>query len=347
MFSSDANYSKLKTNLRLALNRLKLLEKKKAELAQKSRKEIADMVAAGKSERAKIRVEHIIREDYFVEALEIVEMYCDSLLSRFGLLQQSKTLDSTLQESVSSLLWVSPHIQADISEMKVISDQLTQKFGKKYAESCRSENMDTVSQKLKHKLSLRPPPKILVEKYLIEISKNYRVPYEPDLQVMQEYEQSHSIDSILFDNQNTVDGAQRPTGFIGFPQQPIPIIPPMQMPPISYPNMSNMSSMLDSTPLDFDIPPSGASAPTPVVKDPPIPKPRSSNNVPQNNSKPNPLMPNKGLGFSNLPDLPSVPTDIPTGDIKDNGDDDDNEDDGETNFDDLLNRFEDLKKNKK
>lgn len=43
--------------------------------------------------------------------------------------------------------------------------------------------MDTVSQKLKHKLSLRPPPKILVEKYLIEISKNYNVPYEPDLQV--------------------------------------------------------------------------------------------------------------------------------------------------------------------
>lgn len=90
MFSSDANYSKLKTNLRLALNRLKLLEKKKTELAQKARKEIADMVAAGKSERAKIRVEHIIREDYFVEALEIVEMFCDALLSRFGLLQQSK-----------------------------------------------------------------------------------------------------------------------------------------------------------------------------------------------------------------------------------------------------------------
>lgn len=50
-------------------------------------------------------------------------------------------------------------------------------------QACRSENMDTVSQKLKHKLSLRPPPKILVEKYLIEISKNYNVPYEPDLQV--------------------------------------------------------------------------------------------------------------------------------------------------------------------
>ena len=47
--------------------RLKLLEKKKTEMALKSRKEIADYIAAGKPERAKIRVEHIIREDYYVE----------------------------------------------------------------------------------------------------------------------------------------------------------------------------------------------------------------------------------------------------------------------------------------
>ncbi|EDX09476.1 GD13110 [Drosophila simulans] len=55
MFSSGPNYNKLKTNLRLALNRLKLLEKKKAELTQKSRKEIADYLATGKTERARIR----------------------------------------------------------------------------------------------------------------------------------------------------------------------------------------------------------------------------------------------------------------------------------------------------
>lgn len=50
---------------------------------------------------------------------------------------------------------------------------------------------------------------------------------------MQEYEQSHSIDSILFDNKNpNNENATRPTGFIGFPQQPIA---PIQAPPLSYP----------------------------------------------------------------------------------------------------------------
>lgn len=60
MFSSGPNYPKLKTNLRLAVNRLKLLEKKKTELALKARKEIADYIGDGKAERARIRVEHII-----------------------------------------------------------------------------------------------------------------------------------------------------------------------------------------------------------------------------------------------------------------------------------------------
>ncbi len=45
MFTSGPQYTKLKTNLRLAVNRLKLLEKKKTEQAQKARKEIADFIA--------------------------------------------------------------------------------------------------------------------------------------------------------------------------------------------------------------------------------------------------------------------------------------------------------------
>ncbi len=43
-----------------------------------------------KVDRARIKVEHIIREDYSVEGMEIVEMYCDLLLARFGLIQSMK-----------------------------------------------------------------------------------------------------------------------------------------------------------------------------------------------------------------------------------------------------------------
>lgn len=121
MFSSGPNYNKLKTNLRLAINRLKLSEKKKTEMALKSRKEIADYIAGNKVERAKIRVEHIIREDYMVEAMEVLEMYCDLLLARFGLIQQMKTLDDGLAEAISSLIWVAPRLQVNVLIVTTLS----------------------------------------------------------------------------------------------------------------------------------------------------------------------------------------------------------------------------------
>ena len=42
-------YAKLKTNLKVAIQRLKLLEKKKTENARKATKEIADLIQASKS----------------------------------------------------------------------------------------------------------------------------------------------------------------------------------------------------------------------------------------------------------------------------------------------------------
>lgn len=168
--------------------RLKLLEKKKTEIALKSRKEIADYIAGGKPERAKIRVEHIIREDYLVEAMEIVEMYCDLLLARFGLIEQMKNLDDGLAEAISSLIWVAPRLQADVQELKTVSDQLVVKYGKPYGLACRENAVGTVSEKLMHKLSVQAPPKITVEKYLIEIAKYYNVEYEPDPQVSLDYD---------------------------------------------------------------------------------------------------------------------------------------------------------------
>lgn len=37
-----------------------------------------------------LQVEHIIREDYLVEAMELIELYCDLLLARFGLIESMK-----------------------------------------------------------------------------------------------------------------------------------------------------------------------------------------------------------------------------------------------------------------
>ena len=94
-----------------------------------------------------------------------------------------KTLDDGLAEAISSLIWVTPRLQSDVAELKIVSDQLTAKYGKPYALACRENAIGTVSEKLVHKLSVQAPPKLTVEKYLIEIAKYYSVEYEPDPQV--------------------------------------------------------------------------------------------------------------------------------------------------------------------
>ncbi|XP_072941087.1 IST1 homolog isoform X2 [Epargyreus clarus] len=353
MFSTNPNYTKLKTNLRLAINRLKLLEKKKTELAQKARKEIADYIAAGKSERAKIRVEHIIREDYMVEAMEIVEMYCDLVLARFGLVTQMKDLDEGLAEAISSLIWVAPRMHTDVQELKVISDLLTAKYGKIYADACRNESVNTISDKLKHKMSVQSPPKILVERYLIEIAKNYNVEYEPDEQVMRE---EQGRDAMLID----INGPPMPPGFIGYPPQPpmpqMPNLPPPTVTPFSYPTQPSGGKTGGflvsgppnyggpSQPMNYNMSPPGVDSKNmsnsflqPAhVPNVPTPQPRSK--VPPNNY------------FPELPELPSVPSDLvlPSVPHSNNSNTTNQEPGGpdEIDFEDLNRRFEELKKKK-
>ena len=109
------------------------------ELAQRSRKDIADYLALGKDEQAWIRMEHLIREDYVVEAMEILELYCELLLlAQFVLIQSMKELDSSLAESVSMMIWAAPHLQSEVAELKIVADQLCAKYSKEYGKLYRT-----------------------------------------------------------------------------------------------------------------------------------------------------------------------------------------------------------------
>merc|ERR1712130_440178 len=123
----------------------------KTEMALKARKEIADYIKIGKTDRARIRVEHIIREDYLVEGLEIAEMFLDLLLARVGLITLSNQIDPGMQESISSVIWVQPRIVTECAELRVVVDELAKKYGKEYIQECRSGMIGTVSKKLQKK----------------------------------------------------------------------------------------------------------------------------------------------------------------------------------------------------
>merc|ERR1712212_1167429 len=99
------------------------------------------------------------------------------------------------------------------------------KYGKPYAQACKENAVGTVSVKLMHKLSVQAPPKITVEKYLIEIARYYNVEYEPDPLVMCQ-DEVYSADNLIeltpnlpavpkndLDDNNANDGGGAPAPF--------------------------------------------------------------------------------------------------------------------------------------
>ncbi|XP_059507717.1 IST1 homolog isoform X3 [Stegostoma tigrinum] len=329
MLGSGFRPERLRVNLRLVINRLKLLEKKKTELAQKARKEIADYLSAGKDERARIRVEHIIREDYLVEAMEILELYCDLLLARFGMIQSMKELDTGLSESISTLIWAAPRLQTEVAELRVVSDQLCAKYSKEYGKLCRTNQIGTVNERLMLKLSVEAPPKILVERYLIEIAKNYNVPYEPDAVVMGEVPAGVEADLIDVDNGDKKGGpgGGGGGGFTAHTAGGMPMPMPMPTPsiPFSYPPRKG--------PID-DVNNTDTHLPSPKLPGPSVP-------IPAPRQLPGPAATPSNFVYDNvtIPELPSVPDTLPTASV--GGTSTASED---IDFDDLSRRFEDLKK---
>ncbi|KAM9816873.1 LOW QUALITY PROTEIN: IST1 homolog [Neosynchiropus ocellatus] len=344
MLGGGFKVERLRVNLRLVINRLKLLEKKKTELAQKARKEIADYLSAGKDERARIRVEHIIREDYLVEAMEILELYCDLLLARFGLIQSMKELDPGLQEAVSTLIWAAPRLQSEVSELKIVSDQLCAKYSKEYGKLCRTNQIGTVNDRLMHKLSVEAPPKILVERYLIEIAKNYNVPYEPDAMVRPEVCPGEEADLIDVDHDRKSGGGGGGGGGFTAPSMPMHMQMPMPM-PMPMPTPFNYPPPKGAEPFNPNVGtynnfqhPMGGGQPPQLPTSPPTYESVSEQSLPSMPpSRPGP----SSQAFDNhaLPELPSVPDTLPASSFggKTTSSDD-------IDFDDLTRRFEELKK---
>lgn len=110
----------------------------------------------------------------------------------------SRELDPGLEEAIASIIWASPRLQADVQELKLVTDQLTSKYGKEFAQACRTNELNNVNEKVMHKLGVQAPPKILVERYMIEIAKTYNVPFEPDPSVMSQ-DEIFAAENLLID----------------------------------------------------------------------------------------------------------------------------------------------------
>ena len=174
-----------------------MVQQRDESLSKASRRTMAQLLDAGKYDSARIRVENIIRSDVLTELHELLELYCELLLARSGLLESSSQCDPGLEEAVKSIIYAAP--KTEIKELHVVRTMLAEKFGKEFTLQAVENSDGKVSEKVVRKLSVTPPAEELVQGYLKEIASAYGVDW-PHEEVEEEGEQNRAA-ADLIDNE--------------------------------------------------------------------------------------------------------------------------------------------------
>jgi vacuolar protein sorting-associated protein IST1 len=149
-----------------------MVQQRDEAMGKTQRRAMAQLLEFGKIDSARIRTENIIRTDITTELHEILELYCELLLARAGLLE-GPACDPGLEEAVKSVIYAAP--KTEIKELQQVRALLAEKFGKDFVLAAMENTGGGVSDKVVKKLSVTPPKPELVQGYLEEIAKAYGV----------------------------------------------------------------------------------------------------------------------------------------------------------------------------
>jgi len=172
--------SKLKPNLKMAEQRFGILNSKKTNLIKTQKRDIAALLRDGKEEKARIRVEHLIRMDFTIEAYELLGLLCELLHERAALVASEKDCPGDLREAMCTLIWAAN--RCEVPELKEVARQLELKYGKEFAADAKANAKGCANNRVVHKLGVAPPSAELVLKYLGAVAAEHNVDWtEPEL----------------------------------------------------------------------------------------------------------------------------------------------------------------------
>ncbi|KAK3210555.1 hypothetical protein Dsin_015261 [Dipteronia sinensis] len=172
--------AKCKTALKLAASRMKLMKNKRDVQVKQLKKELAKLLESGQVQTARIRVEHVVREQKIMAAYELLEIYCELIAARLPMIESQKNCPIDLKEAISSVIFASPRCD-DIPELKDVRKHLTAKYGKEFASAAVELRPNCgVSRLMVEKLSATAPDGPTKVKILSAIAEEHNITWDPD-----------------------------------------------------------------------------------------------------------------------------------------------------------------------
>jgi vacuolar protein sorting-associated protein IST1 len=160
--------NKCKLYLKSAVVRMNLKKKKGQEQNKLAEKEISELVKQEKDEMARLRVEQLVREQRLLEAYDVLELFCEIVVTRLQLINMYPEIPDDLAEAVHTLTWAS--LRVAIPELKQVANQFKLKYGEEFLKAALDNTSCYVNEELMEKLSVCCPEKDFVEEEFFRLS---------------------------------------------------------------------------------------------------------------------------------------------------------------------------------
>ncbi|KAF5203330.1 Ist1-like protein [Thalictrum thalictroides] len=179
LFNKGFKGAKCKTLLKLTIPRIKLLRNRREIQIKQMRRDIAKLLETGQEATARIRVEHIIREENMMAAQEIIELFCELIAVRLPIVETQRECPLDLKEAISSVCFAAPRC-ADLPELQQVQMLFASKYGREFISAATELMPDCgVNRQIIELLSIRAPQAEVKLKLLKEIAEEHELDWDP------------------------------------------------------------------------------------------------------------------------------------------------------------------------
>lgn len=178
-FNKGFKAPRCKTLLKLTIPRIKLLRNRREIQLKQMRRDIAKLLETGQEATARIRVEHIIREEKMMAAQEIIELFCELISVRLPIIESQRECPLDLKEAISSICFAAPRC-ADLPELIQVQMLFAGKYGKEFVVAATELMPECgVNRQLIELLSVRAPAPDVKLKLLKDIAEEHELDWDP------------------------------------------------------------------------------------------------------------------------------------------------------------------------